>query len=640
MAVYRTGFDTCPIDNTPLTTLSVDPLIGTTIADQYAIDSCVGEGAMGRVYLAHHVRLTKRRFAIKVLLGDLAADPTMRQRFGQEAEAASRLQHPNVVSVLDFGKTDSGLHYLVMDFIEGGSLCDRVDAGALSELETIELTKQICLGLTHAHEQGLVHRDFKPDNVALVEHDGKTVPKILDFGLAIISTPEESSVRLTTAGLVVGTPAYISPEQSQGHPVDLRTDLFALGVSIYEMLAGMLPFSGSVIDVLYKNATAPAPPIAERAGLAVSPQLEAVITKLMAKDPAERFSSAREVLAALEAIEAPRAAVAHASAETSTSEQSTRKQIETAQTMTAVAQLATDEGSLGEAAADATNAAPQNAVAKSPEKGGLRWARPAMLATALVGVAAAAFLVLGNDKTADENSKTAKLTPALIVVDAGTKALTQPALTPPPDASTAVVAIADADASVESAREPQRDKPRRDRNRLPRNPTPKRAKEPPAPEPTPELVMQPKPEQKPDPAVPKPKPKPELVVQPKPKPRPPVVQPPKPTVFKAKTAIGSFASDGSLSDSKVRRPIKTSMPKFAGCYEKAAKASQKNMKLRVKVKYFLNENGRAERVSVSSTPLSGLASCIDKAVKKLRTRDHPDTGAQPVSFTLTYEPKQ
>ncbi len=169
--MYRSGFERCPTDGTELEVFDEDPIVGATLAGQYVIDHCVGEGAMGRVYQAHHARLQRRKFAVKILLGDLAADPTMRQRFAQEAEAASRLQHPNVVSVLDFGKTDAGLLYLVMEFVEGDTLADRIDRGPVPERDTIKIAKQLCLGLTHAHDQGLVHRDFKPDNVALVERD-------------------------------------------------------------------------------------------------------------------------------------------------------------------------------------------------------------------------------------------------------------------------------------------------------------------------------------------------------------------------------------------------------------------------------------------------------------------------------------
>lgn len=637
MAVYRAGFDACPIDNTALVALVADPLVGTTIADQYAIDSCVGEGAMGRVYLAHHARLTKRRFAIKVLLGDLAADPTMRLRFGQEAEAASRLQHPNVVSVLDFGKTEGGLHYLVMDFIEGGSLCDRIDAGALSELDTIELTKQICLGLTHAHDQGLVHRDFKPDNVALVEHDGKTIPKILDFGLAIISTPEESSVRLTTAGLVVGTPAYVSPEQSQGHPVDHRTDLFALGVSIYEMLAGTLPFDGSVIDVLYKNATAPVPPIAERAGISVAPELEAIISKLTAKDAAERFSSAREVLLALEAIENPKSVVSRVGVGgDAAGVGNERERIETARTMAAVAPLVGVAGeALDKEVLDTAHASPQLgdalAIAATPSSSAT-WGKPAALIAILVVAAAAAFLVFGGkEKAKSAPDKRA----ALAVTDAGQandvakaqEPITVPALPEPPDAgAVAIVEVPDAAPVATVRNKPRRDKPRRD-------PTPTQKPDV-KPEPVPAVVAP----ELPTPVEPV---KPPPIEPVAPEVKPPIVQKPKvPTVFKAKTTIAAFESHGSLSDSKVKQPLKSGMSKLAACYETAARESKKNAALTVRVDYIVSVNGRIEKVRVAKTPLSGLSSCITKVIKKLRPRDRPDTGPQRVQFSLKYKPKQ
>ena len=304
-SIYRTGFDHCPNDQTLLEQLVDDPMLGVTLGTHYVIDKCVGEGAMGRVYLAHHARLTKRKFAIKILLGELAADPTMRMRFSQEAEAASRLQHPNVVPVLDYGKTDEGLLYLVMDFVEGEPLSTRIARGPLSETEVITYCKELCLGLTHAHEQGLVHRDFKPENVVLVENDQKVTPRILDFGLAIISSSEESSVRLTSAGMVVGTPAYVSPEQARALAVDRRTDLFALGVSMYEMIAGILPFDGGVIEILYSNATQDPPSFADRnPETKVSAALEKLVRKLMARDLSDRFQTAAEVHEGLCVIEA------------------------------------------------------------------------------------------------------------------------------------------------------------------------------------------------------------------------------------------------------------------------------------------------------------------------------------------------
>lgn len=649
MAIYRAGFETCPIDDTLLSALESDPLVGTTIADQYAVDSCVGEGAMGRVYLAHHVRLTKRRFAIKVLLGDLAADPTMRLRFGQEAEAASRLQHPNVVSVLDFGTTKAGLHYLVMDFIEGGSLCDRIDAGALSERDTIDLTKQICLGLTHAHEQGLVHRDFKPDNVALVEHDGKLIPKILDFGLAIISTPEESSVRLTTAGLVVGTPAYVSPEQSQAHPVDLRTDLFALGVSLYEMLSGKLPFDGSVIDVLYKNATVDAPPIAERAGIAVAPELEAIITKLMAKAPDDRFASAREVLAALEAITNPRSAVVAAAAVAAAAVPQVgglaHESLGTAQTMTEVpAAASVPISTLPREAGSAPQPLVETALVAKQKKTSV--ILPIVGALVLAGAGVAAFVILsGDDKPQAqlaEGSKAGVSAPSTPLASAPLPSVEKAASEPIPvlasDAGAApALAIAAPDAALPSANSSNTTaavrtapiKHRKPKQTSTKKPEPARVVSP-KPEPAVAVVVQPKPE-------------PAVAVAVQPKPEPAVVVPPKPKVptsFKAAASLASFDSHGSLSDSKVKQTLNAGMGKLTSCYEPAARSAKTNAALSVHVKYVISENGRIEKVSVSKAPLPGLSDCIAKTIKKFRPRDRPDTGPQRVQFTLKYKPKK
>jgi serine/threonine-protein kinase len=302
-AIYGSAYDLCPNDGTLLVPGGGDELIGRTLADKYVIDECIGEGGMGRVYKAHHARLMKRTFAIKILLGDLAADPTMRKRFEQEAETASRLQHPNVVSVLDFGNTEGGLLYLVMEFVAGEALSELIKTGPLPEKRVIAITQKLCLGLAHAHSQGLIHRDFKPDNVVLATQDQGDTPRILDFGLAIVRSPEEASIRLTGSGLMVGTPAYISPEQARAASVDQRTDLFSLGITVYEMLAGMLPFSGDAIEVMYSNTKLDAPPISERnPEVEVSVEMQAIVCKLMARNPDERFESARDVLTVLGAL--------------------------------------------------------------------------------------------------------------------------------------------------------------------------------------------------------------------------------------------------------------------------------------------------------------------------------------------------
>jgi serine/threonine protein kinase len=288
-------------DGTALIRTADDPLIGVTIAERYVIEALVGEGAMGLVYRAHHARLS-RLFAIKLMFGDVAADASMRMRFAQEADAASRMSHPNVVSVLDFGKTEGGLLYLVMEYAEGDTLATILRReGPQPEQRVIGLARQMARGLGHAHQAELVHRDFKPANISVsTGGDGGELVRILDFGLAIAEGDGNRIGRLTEHGLVVGTPIYISPEQARDHNVDHRADLFALGVVMYEMLAGKPPFEGNSHEIARANVTQTPPPIAQRnPQVSVSPELEAVVLKLMAKKPADRYQSTDEVVTAL-----------------------------------------------------------------------------------------------------------------------------------------------------------------------------------------------------------------------------------------------------------------------------------------------------------------------------------------------------
>jgi serine/threonine-protein kinase len=299
-SIFRIGYSCCPADGGKLEELDEDPLVGKTIAARYVMEACVGEGAMGRVYRARHVRLS-RRFAIKILFGDLAADPTMQVRFAREAEAASRLDHPNIVSVIDFGDHD-GLLYLAMNFVAGASLAQVVlEQAPFDTARAVGLSRQLAAGLAHAHEHGLIHRDFKADNVLVIERGGREIPKIVDFGLAILPELAAANDRLTTEGLVVGTPAYMSPEQATGSQVDHRCDLYALGVLMYEMLAGQLPFEGSQAVQARHNVVSTPLPIGRRTpGVIVDPELEKVVLTLMNKDPADRFPTANDVLTALD----------------------------------------------------------------------------------------------------------------------------------------------------------------------------------------------------------------------------------------------------------------------------------------------------------------------------------------------------
>ena len=299
-AVFRSGFLRCPRDGCDLQIIDGDPLVGRVIAERYAVMRLLGEGGLGRVYEAQHARMS-RRFAVKVLFGELAFDQKIRTRFAHEAEAASRLSHPNLISVVDFGETPEGLLYLVMDLAEGIPLVEIIEKRApLAVDEAIGYAIGIARGLAHAHERGLVHRDLKPENVIIDREDHRV--RIVDFGLAVLT--DDDSSRFTTKGTVVGTPYYMAPEQATGEPLDHRVDLFALGLVLYEMLAGVLPFEGSGIAVARQNVTAVAPPIRKRAPEApvIPTALQQLVDQLIAKKPSDRPADAHAVVERLETI--------------------------------------------------------------------------------------------------------------------------------------------------------------------------------------------------------------------------------------------------------------------------------------------------------------------------------------------------
>jgi tRNA A-37 threonylcarbamoyl transferase component Bud32 len=304
-ALYRPGMTHCPRDGAQLDEATSDPLVGQTFAGRYVIEAVLGEGGMGRVYRARHTRM-RRRFAIKVLHAELSLDDKMVIRFHREAAAISRLSHHNVVGIVDFGELEGGLLYLVMEYIEGGSLRALMRReGALASDRVLALLDQLCDGLAHAHRHGLVHRDFKPDNVLIEPTDDGVHARIVDFGIAA----DVAEHRITTDGLVLGTPHYMAPEQAVGKRLDQRADLYALGVVLYEMIAGALPFAGPPALVAQMHALLPAPPVAERApGVVVDPLLEALALRLMAKRPEERLSSAQEVRRLVKLARSDRAA--------------------------------------------------------------------------------------------------------------------------------------------------------------------------------------------------------------------------------------------------------------------------------------------------------------------------------------------
>ncbi|HEY4058689.1 MAG TPA: protein kinase [Kofleriaceae bacterium] len=286
-----------------------DPMIGRILGGRYRVESMLGKGAMGAVYRAKHVKVG-RTFAIKVLHERLLQDPKTQKRFEREASLAGKLHHPNVVGVIDVGETDDGIHYMVMEYAEGRTLGSLV-IGQMEPRRVITIAQQLLDGLQHAHETGLIHRDFKPENV-IVEIDRFNVerPRIVDFGIAILredaSDPTQAE-RLTTAGLVLGTPHYMAPEHAMGGGIDHRIDLFALGVIIYELMTGSMPYDGDGVDVARANLSAPTPPMGVRVpGIMVDPLLEAFTRLLMQKKPSDRPDTAKDARHLLDTIEKDR----------------------------------------------------------------------------------------------------------------------------------------------------------------------------------------------------------------------------------------------------------------------------------------------------------------------------------------------
>lgn len=293
-AVFRGAFRRCPSDGAALVASDVDPMIGTVLAERYLIEAVIGDGGLGRVYRARHVRMS-RRFAVKVPFGEVGYDRKSRARLMNEAEAASRLAHPNVIGVVDVGETPEGLFYLAMDLADGPTLGDVVARGRVAPSDVMTLLAQLADGLAHAHERGMVHRDLKPDNVVVtLGPDGGLVPRVIDFGLALLEEAGDGD-RLTTAGLVVGTPCYMAPEQATGGVLDHRTDLFALGIMLFELLAGCLPFDGSPIEIARQNVEARLPTVMARSGRPTDPLLEAMVAWLTRRRRDDRPADTRVI---------------------------------------------------------------------------------------------------------------------------------------------------------------------------------------------------------------------------------------------------------------------------------------------------------------------------------------------------------
>lgn len=289
--VYDDARRACAVDGTALQAVR-DPLVGRTVGGRYRLITRLGAGGMSAVYLARHV-LIDRLVAVKTLRRDLAQDPTHRDRFIREARAVNRINHANIVEISDYGETEDGLVYLVMEYVPGDSLSSALSEGALPTPRALAIAAQVGSALGRAHQMGVVHRDLKPENVLLVKkRDGVDFVKILDFGIAkIMDAPA-----LTGSQQIFGTPGYIAPEYIQSTEIDGRADLYSLGVILYEMVTGALPFDYEFPgDLLVKHVTEPPVPPRQR-NPDVEPALEALVLRCLAKDPDQRFRDAYHFL--------------------------------------------------------------------------------------------------------------------------------------------------------------------------------------------------------------------------------------------------------------------------------------------------------------------------------------------------------
>jgi serine/threonine protein kinase len=293
------GGQFCAKDGTPLVKdkdAGKGDLVGQVLADRYRIVKLLGEGGMGQVYEAQHVNINKK-FAIKLLRPEIVSNAEAVQRFRQEAWSASSIGHDNIIEIDDFATLPNGSVYLAMEYLAGGSLAERMKLPPPLELgEALDIFVQVARGLSAAHDKAIIHRDMKPENIFLAEKQSRVVVKILDFGIAKVSGAEGSH-SLTRTGAIFGTPHYMSPEQALGKQLDHRSDIYSVGVIMYEVFTGRVPFEAeSFMGILTKHITSePRRPTEVAPDRQIPEEIEMIIMKAMAKDSADRYASMIEL---------------------------------------------------------------------------------------------------------------------------------------------------------------------------------------------------------------------------------------------------------------------------------------------------------------------------------------------------------
>lgn len=284
--------------------LGTEPLVGTTLNERYRIEALIATGGMGRVYRGVHTTLLQP-VAIKLLHSHLLNSPQAAERFFKEARAASKLRHPAIAAVSDYGQSESGEPYIVMDYIAGQPLSQKLkESVTLSAAECVRVAMSILSALNCCHTQNIIHRDLKPSNIILTDNaDDPFIAKLVDFGIAKLAREEGEAGSVTATGEIFGSPYYMSPEQCQSNQIDGRTDIYALGCVLYECLSGKPPFSGrNLIEILMRQCSDPAPPL-----LDVAPEcpqyLSDIIHAMLQKAPSDRPATAEQVLSMIDKAE-------------------------------------------------------------------------------------------------------------------------------------------------------------------------------------------------------------------------------------------------------------------------------------------------------------------------------------------------
>ena len=278
---------------------------GRTLGGKYEIADKVAEGGMGIVYEAEH-KTTNRKVAVKFLYQEILLNRELSIRFQNEARIAASIAHRNVIEIIDMGKTEDRIPYIVMEYLDGDSLASLLDTGPMSQAMAIDITLEILSGVNAAHSMGVIHRDLKPENILIMEQSGgEQIVKVLDFGISHLSkTLSGKKQSITKTGVILGTPSYISPEQARGKKtVDKRTDLYSVGVILFEMITGRLPIEGKNYNELLANIATLAPVPPHSYFPEISKDLEAVILRALEKDPSLRFSSATDFSAHLSLLQ-------------------------------------------------------------------------------------------------------------------------------------------------------------------------------------------------------------------------------------------------------------------------------------------------------------------------------------------------